>query len=202
MSRPHSPAHPIRVAVRALGCLLAVAALLSTSACTLTNDGKARPLSKEALRSFESDVSTTAPGGDSAQDQVKLYFLSDGHLTAVSSSVRNKPTADAVFQLLLAGPSATQLNQGLTTAIPAGVTLHHAVKGSDDVLAVDLGPQISLVSGNGAKSAYAQMVLTAKGLGIDRVSFAVDGVPVDAPTDEGNKSVVQAGDYLPPLNPG
>ncbi len=182
--------------------LIAAVLLLAAAACALSDDKRPRTLPKEALALLDSgSPTTTAPSG-SNPNEVELYFIRDDHLVPITTTTSDTPTAEAVLKLLLAGPSELKLTQRVTSLIPANVTLHRAVKGGDGVLNVDLGPEISLITGNGAKAAYAQMVLTAKGLGIDRVKFSIDGVPIDAPTDEGNQSVVQAQDYKPPLNPG
>lgn len=193
---------PLDSGGRRWAAALLAAVLMAAAACGLSDDKRPRTLPKEALALLDSGSSaTTAPSGANP-NEVELYFIRDDHLVPITATTPDTPTAEAVFKLLLAGPSGLELTQGVTSLIPANVTLHRAMKGADGVLNVDLGPQISLITGNGAKAAYAQMVLTAKGLGIDRVKFSIDGVPIDAPTDEGNLAVLQAQDYKPPLNPG
>ncbi len=187
---------------RAGGLLLALGLLIGAASCSLSDDKHPRALPNDALSILDSDATTTTTPSGTNPNEVDLYFLRDDHLVAATTTTSETPTADAVLRLLLAGPSELDVDPGLSTLIPANVKLLHAVRGADGVLNVDLGPQISLITGNGAKAAYAQMVLTASKLGFDQVSFSTDGVPIQAPTDEGNKSVVRASDYKPPLNPG
>ncbi len=187
---------------RAVAAGLVVLLLAAAAACSLSDDRNPRALPRDALTLLDTNATVTTPPQGSNPNEVDLYFLNDDHLTSVTTTTSTTPTAQAVFELLLAGPSQSQVAQGLSTSIPVNVTLHRAQKLDDGSLLVDLGPQISLVTGNGAKASYAQMVLTAKGLGFDRVRFQIDGQPIDAPTDEGNLPVVTASDYKPPLNPG
>lgn len=176
--------------------------LVGLAGCGISSDSRPRALPDDA-RSLLRVPDTTAADRPPAGTQATLYFLRDNHLVATTRKVAVVPTVEAVFRLLLAGPSEEERQgSGLTSAIPSKVTLRGATKDAAGLLTVDLGPEVATIGGNAAKGAYAQMVLTAKALGIDRVRFLVDGTPTAAPTDDGNKSVVEASNYKPPLNPG
>lgn len=182
--------------------LLGLVSLLSSTGCGVSNDSRPRSLPDDA-RALLRVSDTTSAAKPAFGTQATLYFLRDNHLVATTRKVAVVPTVDAVFRLLFAGPSEDERRGSeLTSAIPNDVTLRQATKDAAGLLTVDLGPEVATTGGNAAKAAYAQMVLTAKALGIDRVRFSVDGTATAAPTDEGNKSVVEASNYKPPLNPG
>jgi hypothetical protein len=192
-----------RIHPRHLGVVAATLVLLvAAAACGISNDSKPRDLPPGAIALLDSgSTATSAPTGSEASP-VKLYFLADEHLTATTSTLTGEPSAEGVLQVLFQGPSAQQLKEGITSAIPSNVKLISAEPDEDDILQVNLGPEIGLVGGNGAKAAYAQMVFTVAGLGHDQVQFSIDGKQIQAPTDDGNKSVVTVDDYKPPLKPG
>lgn len=177
--------------------------LAAIGACGVPTDSRPRAVPAE-VRTLLTVPDTSAPGRvDPQGGQVALYFLRDTHLTETFRKLAGAPTAAAVIRLLLAGPSQDERQvQGLTTALPTSVGLLGTAKTDDNVLHIDLGGgNIGTIGGDAAKAAFAQIVLTVRSLGFDRVSFSVEGIPTEAPTDDGNKAIVEAANYKPPLLP-
>lgn len=147
-----------------------------------------------------SPPATTQPG---VGEVVDVYFVDSesGHLEAVPRIVEELGPS-AVLTSLLEGPQEGDPDD-LTTAIPADTGLIDT-RAEGNVLVVNLtagesGGILSVV-GTDQLRAFGQMVRTVTGLpGISAVRFAVDGQPINAPTDSGATAnpaePVDRGDY-------
>ena len=126
-----------------------------------------------------------------------IYLVQDGALVAVTRRVPTQPQPQDVLQALLAGPSGRESAAGLTTAVPADVTVQ-STKGA----VVQL-----LLAGSAAPDAQrsdevlglAQLVVTLTGLrGVSAVEFVRDGHVLAVPRADGQLSTapLTRKDYL------
>jgi hypothetical protein len=134
-------------------------------------------------------VPTTPPATetDGATSSVAVYLLRDGKVSPVRRTIESTPAvARAALTQLLAGPTAGERADGLSSAIPTGTTLRD-VSLADGVATVDLDGAFD--DGGGSASMLgrvAQVVATLTRFPtIERVAFRIDGKPVDAIGGEG-----------------
>ncbi|HET7516003.1 MAG TPA: GerMN domain-containing protein [Gaiella sp.] len=134
-------------------------------------------------------VPTTPPATetDAATSSVAVYLLRDGKVSPVRRTIESTPAvARAALTQLLAGPTAGERADGLSSAIPTGTTLRD-VSLADGVATVDLDGAFD--DGGGSTSMLgrvAQVVATLTRFPtIERVAFRIDGKPVDAIGGEG-----------------
>ena len=154
---------------------LSALALLLVS-CGISTDDEPRDIADRGQASIDTSAATSA---GATAGSARIYLLSSEvagqsrTIEAVARNVRN--TAPAVFEALLSGPNATELDQQLRTAIPAGTRLL-GTRSADGVLAIDLSDEIEQVTGDELKQAIGQIVFTALQLpGITAVRITVDG---------------------------
>jgi spore germination protein GerM len=170
----------------ALGALLAV--LLA--ACGIPTDSEPRPLA---------DPTTSVPRvetGGSTDAVVYLWNQDDEQVVRTTRGIEPPATPQAVLNALLVGPLPADIEQGLTTNIPADTS--GTVEVADGTAFVDMSASWGELNRPGVTYAYAQVVGTLCALdGIDAVTFLVEGMPVDsAPTvNDGEKSIVTPEDY-------
>lgn len=147
--------------------------------------GVAAGCNEEETRTPPSTTETTpAVDGTSA---IAVYFLRDEKIAAVRRTVPSTPRiARAAMQAMLAGPTADELADGLSSAVPAGTQLRD-VSLSDGVATVDLSG--SFDDGGGSASMLgrvAQIVATLTQFPtVRRVAFRLDGEPVETIGGEG-----------------
>jgi spore germination protein GerM len=102
---------------------------------------------------------------------------------------------------LLAGPSSTESENGLSTAINTDPVLNH-VAIHDGTATVDLGGAFGDIRGQQEVLAAAQVVLTTLSYpGVTRVQITLDGAVTDIPLADGTlttNALVRA-DYAPLL---
>jgi spore germination protein GerM len=181
------------------GLLLVVAAIAAASVagCGVPLDESPQPITRPTLAS-ERNTPTTVARSDGPEAGV--YFLSDDRLVRVAYPVADEPTLGDALGFALSAP-AEGADREVRTAIPPGTELR-SVEVSNAIATIDLTDEMNDVQGQSQKEAFAQLVFTA--LEFDEVRgvrFRIDGKPIDAPTDQGNLSVIDADDYEPPLNP-
>lgn len=136
----------------------------------------------------------TTPAG---REETVLYFVRDNRLTPVVRRVDRTPTVDAQLRQLLAGPTAEERKQGLTSALPGAVTTaavrHIGTRAEVEVPAV--GDETGRSDG---VLAFGQIVRTLAGRDdIHTVVFTRDGYPVGIPRADGSLSEqpLTAADY-------
>lgn len=96
------------------------------------------------------------------------------------------PTATAVLQALLDGPTAGELERRLRTAIPPDTELHSARFSSRTTLTVDLNETIFEATGSELVDAVSQLVFTATEVeGVQQVELRVDGELQEWPRGDG-----------------
>jgi hypothetical protein len=176
--------------VRSAAALAVV--LTALTACGLPDDREPRIIAADDapldLSQIPGNPATTAPEGN---DEVELFFVRDGVLTATTRASEDGDL-DTAIALLLAGPAEDE--SSLSSSIPSDTELNLAsVDGSTAVL--DLGCVgdetadpcgiLGVVAVDQA-TAFAQLTCTAMDVaGIEGVRFLQEGQPQDAPTDSG-----------------
>lgn len=121
-----------------------------------------------------------------ARSVVSVYFLKGEKVQPVARTVAGPGVAAAAVRALLAGPTAAEQAAGLSTTVPAGVTLRGLTL-ADRVATVDLSS--SFGSGGGSLSMtarLAQVVFTLTRFPtVTSVRFRLDGTPATALGGEG-----------------
>lgn len=190
------------------GLALVVAATLLAAGCGVPLDSSPRAITRTTLApgndtGRETPTTSASPGAR----RVSAYFIRGEALEQQQFPVDGVPTLSDALSFVFADPP-----EGLTTSIPSGTRLLSA-KVVGHVATIDLTSEINDISGQAQKQAYAQVVFTAftflndpataprPEVTVNEVRFLVDGKPVDAPTDNGNRASVTAYDYKGPLNP-
>ncbi|MDD9370690.1 MAG: GerMN domain-containing protein [Acidimicrobiales bacterium] len=183
----------------ALACLLVL--LGASAACGIPGDDGPRAIDREQIPANSGADSDGA--GDGRTALADLYFATPGdtidNLVIVRREVpagsSTSPTPSTVLENLLLGPQddddpVGDVNlENVVTLIPPETQLASPPELDDGILTVDLNSAINGVQGEGARSAYAQLVCTADALAEVRgVRFTIDGEPVNAPTAGENSS--------------
>jgi spore germination protein GerM len=177
--------------------VLAVALLSGVAACGIPLDEDPEVVSQPTSGSSQAPT-TTEPDGVSAE--VSVYFLRGDALEAQRYPVAGEADLGQALNFVLARP-AEGSDPDLRTSVPPGTQLL-GVETDGSTATIDLSADIADVSGVAQKEAFAQIVFTALSFrGIDQVRFEIDGRPIDAPTDDGNLTVISADNYDRPLNP-
>jgi len=177
-------------AVGALVFALVLALLAAGVAGCARNDETtpARPSESETSTEGGSAEETTDDVGGTPPPtgEVKAYFLNGEKVTPVAGAATGKGVAAAAMELLLAGPSSKQADQGLTSAIPIRTKLN-GVTIADKVATVDLSSEFT--SGGGTlsmTSRVAQVVFTLTQFpSVTSVRFEIEGEPLDVLGGEG-----------------
>lgn len=192
MTAPRRPWFLVRVAA---GAALAGAAL-ALAGCGVPLDQEPRAINQTTVAPTTTVPTTAAPGGAS----VPVYFLNGDALQVQEFPVEGEVTLGAALANVLGSPP-DDTSPTLHTAVPPGTRLRGA-EVRDGLATIDLSGEINDIGGLPQKEAFAQIVFTALGFDeVEQVRFLVDGKPVDAPTDDGNLSVIGPENYDPPLNP-
>jgi hypothetical protein len=133
--------------------------------------------------SERSDEPGTTTGGETQErSSVTVYLLRAGKVSPVRRMIDATPAvARAALSSLLAGPTAEEKADGLTTAIPPGTTLG-GVDIADGVATVDLQSDVSL-SGEERRRGAAQIVATLTQFPtVHAVKLGGGGLDVDGPS--------------------
>ena len=118
-----------------------------------TVDSTVREPTVTATPPPETQTGTTTAPTPQQLTQVRVYFVRDGKVAPVGRAVQStRAIARAAVAALLAGPSAAERSEGLTTALPNG-TPAPDITIADGVATVRLSPELNAV-------ARAQLVYT------------------------------------------
>lgn len=129
--------------------------------------------------------------------RLTVYLVgNDSELVPVARSDSYLGLNNAIGQLL-AGPTSTEVSDGLTSAVPVGTKLvYSSISGSTAHL--DFSDSLASISGHEQLLAFAQIVVTSASIpGVSLVEISVAGEPVNAPKPDGTlaQGPVSAGDY-------
>jgi len=169
---------PRRPAVLAL---VAVAAVM-LAACGVPPDDRATlaaPASVpfDLLGQAPSVTATTLPFAQT--EKATLFLVQGERLAAVQRELPAPVSVESVLEALAAGPTATEVQLGLRTALLTTPGLVNSGGVSGGIATIDLGQPFSEIAGRDQIVALAQIVSTVTGLpGVGRVRFTLDGSPV------------------------
>lgn len=186
--------------------MLAIAAIgaLGLAGCGIPTDDGPRAISRENVPDdVVATTETTAPLPTVDTTIFLVHTPEDPRLVAVErpvpvESASSSPEPAAVLETLLGAVADEQEQEaGITNLIPETTRLASQPELQAATLLIDLTRGIYDVEGVPQRAAFGQIVCTADELeGVDAVRFAVEGEPVDAPTDTGQSELVTCdGDY-------
>jgi hypothetical protein len=160
-----------------------VAALLT--GCGVPQDDEPRALDPaQAPFQVLREDQPVAPTGDARAD---LYFVRDNRVVRQTRRVEGPADATAVLELLLAGPTPGQVEDGISSALPSTFTVE-GVELEAGVAVVTLGGSSTQISAS--PLAFAQVVATLTAPGLARaVRFRLDDQ--DLPVPRGDASVTE-----------
>jgi spore germination protein GerM len=165
------------VAVVALG----LAAVTAGAACGIPPDDHATLAAPDSvpfdlLGQAPSVTATTLPFAQT--EKATLFLVQGERLAPVQRELPAPVSVDTILEALAAGPTATEVQLGLRTAILApGLMKSGGVSGG--IATIDLGQPFTEIAGRDQIVALAQIVSTVTGLpGVGRVRFTLDGQPV------------------------
>lgn len=168
---------------------VAVAAVVGAG-CGVPIDKGPTALSKSGvpfgLLAPSAPPSTTTTSPTPVAVTVQIFLLTpQGKVTPVSRDVPFPAPLSAILGALVDGPTNTEADAGLQSAMPAQTqVLGAAVVGG--VATVNLGGTFAQLVGQSQIDAVAQIVFTATALaGVTGVTFELNGQPVAVPTATG-----------------
>ena len=160
---------------------LLVAFTVALAACGIPTDDRASVASPESvpfdlLGETPSVTATTLPFAPT--EKATIFLVQGERLAAVQRELPAPVSVESVLQALAAGPTATEVQLGLRTALLApGLMDSGGVSGG--IATIDLGQPFTEIAGRDQIVALAQIVSTVTGLpGVGRVRFTLDGQPV------------------------
>lgn len=164
------------------GVSLLVTAVVTTG-CGVGTDDAPRALDPGSAP-FR-DAFTRASPAPTGAGRVLVYLVRDGVLVAVPRRVPAPPTAQAVLQAVLSGPTARERDAGLTSSAPLEAEVTAA--GLAGVVEVDIpaGDTATAVRSDEIVG-YGQLVLSLTSLrGVTGVRFVRDGSALSVPRGDG-----------------
>ena len=182
----------MRATIRAALRAAALAVLVGLAGCGVGTGGSPEELadSEVPYGLLSSAPTTSAPSSvPTVGDEPRVYLVSaDDVLVPTGRDVRAgslRSQLEDLLDLLTAGPTDDEREEGLATALPPGAELVvTAVDG--DTVTVDLTGPGEAPSGLQSRRAVAQIVLTATSLpGVRSVLLTSDGDPLEAPLPSG-----------------
>ena len=160
---------------------LALAAWVALAACGVPPDDRASVASPESvpfdlLGDAPSVTATTLPFAPT--ERATIFLVQGERLAPVQRELPAPVSVESVLEALADGPTATEVQLGLRTALLApGLMGSGGVSGG--IAVVDLGQPFTEIAGRDQILALAQIVSTVTGLpGVGRVRFTLDGNPV------------------------
>jgi hypothetical protein len=168
LRRPVLAAAAVTVALLGAGC-----GIPSDDHATLAAAGS---VPFDLLGQAPSASTTTMPA--SPTERATLFLVQGERLAPVQRELPAPVSVESVLQALAAGPSATEIELGLRTALLApGLMRSGGVSGG--IATIDLGQPFTEIAGRDQIVALAQIVSTVTGLpGVGRASFTLEGNPV------------------------
>jgi len=119
-----------------------------------------------------------APPPASPTEKATLFLVQGERLAPVQRELPAPVSVESVLEALAAGPTATEAELGLRTALLApGLMRSGGVSGG--IATIDLGQPFTEIAGRDQIVALAQIVSTVTGLpGVGRAKFTLGGNPV------------------------
>lgn len=126
----------------------------------------------------DSPAATATTQASSQTEKATLFLVQGERLAPVQRELPAPVSVESVLQALAAGPTTTEVQLGLRTALLApGLMRSGGVSGG--IATIDLGLPFTEIAGRDQIVALAQIVSTVTGLpGVGRARFTLDGQPV------------------------
>lgn len=153
---------------------------------------------------YQAVTSPAPPATESGGLAEQLYYVRDDALVAVTRRVRTPSAPQAQIQLLLNGPTGTERNAGLTSAL-TGASVITGVRVAVGEATVDVAEGLAGSGRNDEVLAFGQIVCTLTSRpDVDRVSFLHEGQRLGVPRADGSLSFgpLTAADYTRMTAPG
>jgi spore germination protein GerM len=171
-----------RLRRRIVGMVAAgLAAVVGGVACGIPPDDRATLAAPDSvpfdlLGEAPSVTATTLPFAQT--EKATLFLVQGERLAPVQRELPAPVSVDTILEALAAGPTTTEVQLGLRTALLApGLMKSGGVSGG--IATIDLGQPFTEIAGRDQIVALAQIVSTVTGLpGVGRVRFTLDGQPV------------------------
>jgi spore germination protein GerM len=167
------------------GVAALVIAALGLSACGIPPDDRATLAAPDSvpfdlLGQAPSVTATTLPFVPT--EKATIFLVQGERLAPVQRELPAPVSVESVLETLAAGPTATEVQLGLRTALltPGTAALLMRSGGvSGGIATIDLGQTFTEIAGRDQIVALAQIVSTVTGLpGVGRARFTLDGQPV------------------------
>jgi hypothetical protein len=126
----------------------------------------------------DSPAATATTQLSSQTEKATLFLVQGERLAPVQRELPAPVSVESVLQALAAGPTTTEVQLGLRTALlTPGLMRSGGVSGG--IATIDLGLPFTEIAGRDQIVALAQIVSTVTGLpGVGRARFTLDGQPV------------------------
>jgi spore germination protein GerM len=150
----------------------------TTSTTTTTTTTTTVPIDTSAGTTTSAATTSTV-----ATEQIELYYVAGSVLESVTQEVFRGISPFGVLRALEAGPPPPDVNVGLTSVLPVGLTRGVTESGTG-VATVDLVGEIfeNIEGGDEQRQAIAQIVLTlTRRPGVGQVRFTLDGEDLPVP---------------------
>jgi spore germination protein GerM len=160
---------------------LAVAALM-LAGCGVPPDDHATLAAPDSvpfdlLGQAQSVTATTLPFAQT--EKATLFLVQGERLAPVQRELPAPVSVESVLEALVTGPSSTEVQLGLRTALLTTPGLVRSGGVTGGIATIDLGQPFTEIAGRDQIVALAQIVSTVTGLpGVGRVRFTLDGNPV------------------------
>ncbi|MGW1342761.1 GerMN domain-containing protein [Kribbella sp. NPDC002412] len=157
-----------------------VAALLMLVGCGVPLQEEPAPIEPQAIPSRLQTPAVPTSLATAARAAVQVIYVRNDRLISVAREVSGAGLLDGVIQELTNGPTAPEQADGITTALPPGLSLAVvAVQGTRVVL--ELSGETDGRSATENVLAVGQIVLSVTALqSVDEVTFSRAGEPVEA----------------------
>jgi spore germination protein GerM len=164
------------------GLAALVAVTLGLAGCGIPPDDSATLASPgsvpfDLLGQAPSVTATTLPFAQT--EKATLFLVQGERLAPVQRELPAPVSVESVLEALIAGPTSTEVQLGLRTALLTTPGLVRSGGVSGGIATIDLGQPFTEIAGRDQIVALAQIVSTVTGLpGVGRVRFTLDGNPV------------------------
>lgn len=183
--------------VLAAGMVAAVA----LAGCGVPPDDQATLAARDSvpfdlLGQTPSVTATTLPFAQT--EKATLFLVQGERLAPVQRELPAPVSVESVLEALAAGPTSTEVQLGLRTALLTTPGLVRSGGVSGGIATIDLGPPFNEIAGRDQIVALAQIVSTVTGLpGVGRVRFTLDGNPIGVLRGDGavTNETVSRDDY-------
>jgi spore germination protein GerM len=159
-----------------------VVAAVALAGCGVPPDDQATLAARDSvpfdlLGQAPSVTATTLPFAQT--EKATLFLVQGERLAPVQRELPAPVSVESVLEALAAGPTTTEVQLGLRTALLSTPGLVRSGGVSGGIATIDLGQPFSEIAGRDQIVALAQIVSTVTGLpGVGRVRFTLDGQPV------------------------